>query len=66
MVNTKQCSQENIKQGQYDRHPRNFHSLNISTVNKDKYKRNSNIEEEERNVLKLDFGDTTEKLNGEY
>ena len=30
---------------QYDRH-----NLNISAVNKEKYKRNSNIEEEERQV----------------
>ena len=33
---------------QYDRHPNNFHNLNISAVNKEIYKRNSNIEEEER------------------
>ena len=51
---------------QYDRHPKNFHNLNINTVNKEKYKRNSNIEEEERHVLELDFGDTPEKLKGEY
>ena len=29
---------------QYDRHPKNFQNLNISAVNKEKYKRNSNIE----------------------
>ena len=31
---------------QYDRHPRNFHNQNISAVNKEKYKRKSNVEEE--------------------
>ena len=40
---------------QYDKHPRIFHNLNISSVNKEKYKRNSNIEEEERHLLELDF-----------
>ena len=50
---------------QYYRQPKNFHNLNISPVNKEKYKRNSNIEEE-RHVLELDFGDTLEKLKGAY
>ena len=43
-----------------------FHNLNISTVNKEKYKRNSNTEEEQRHVLEVDFGDTPEKLKREY
>ena len=51
---------------QYDRHPKNFHNLNISAVNKEKYKSNSSIEEEERHVLELDFKDTLENLKGEY
>ena len=50
----------------YDRHPKNFHNLNISVVHKEKYKRKSNLEEEDRHVLKLDFGDTLEKLKGKY
>ena len=50
---------------QYDIHPKNFHHLNISAVNKEKYKRNSNIEEEKQG-LKLYFGDALEKLKGEY
>ena len=51
---------------QYDRHPRNFHNLNIRAVDKKKYKRNLNIEEEERQMLELDFVDTPEKLKKEY
>ena len=47
---------------QHDRHPRNFQSLNVSVVNKEKCKRNLKIKEEERDVIELDFGDTTEKL----
>ena len=51
---------------QYDRHSKNYHNLNMSAVNKEKYKRKSNVEEEERYVLELDFGDKPEKLKGEY
>ena len=51
---------------QYDRHPKNVHNLNISAVNREKYKRNSNIEEEERHLLELDLGDTLEKLKEKY
>ena len=50
---------------QYDR-LKNFHNLNISAANREEYKRNSNIEEEERQMLQLDFGGTLEKLKGEY
>ena len=46
---------------QYDKQAKNFHNLKISTVNKEKYKGNSNVEEEERHMLELDFGDTAEK-----
>ena len=51
---------------QYDRHPENFYNLNIRAANKEKYKRKSNIEEEERQRLELDFGDMPEKLKEEY
>ena len=47
---------------QYEKHPENFHDLNISAVNKENYKRNSSKEEEEKQVLDLDFEDTSEKL----
>ena len=43
-----------------------FHNLNISAVNKEKCKRNSNIGGEERHLLELDFDDTPEKLKEEY
>ena len=51
---------------QYGKHPENFHNLNVSTVNKEKYKRNLKIEEEQRQKLDSDFGDTPEKLKREY
>ena len=52
---------------QYNRHPKNFHNLNIKAVSKERYKRKSSIKkEEERHVLELDFGNTPEKLEEEY
>ena len=51
---------------QNNRDPKNFYNLNIRAVNKEKYKRKSSIEEEERQMLELDFGDRPEKLKEEY
>ena len=51
---------------QHDRHPKNFYNLNNRAVNKEICKRNSNIEEKERHILELNFGDTPEKLKEEY
>ena len=50
---------------QYDKHPKNYHSLSISTVNKEKC-RTPDIKEEERDMLELDFGHTPNKLKEEY
>ena len=55
-----------IKYMQYDKHPKNFHNLSISVVHKEKSKGKSFLEEGERHLLDLDFGDTPEKLKGEY
>ena len=38
---------------QYDKHPKNYHSLSITTVNK--CRKTPNIKEEERDMLELDF-----------
>ena len=51
---------------QYDKHPRNFHSLNVSTINKENYKRNLKSEEKQSQKLDLDFDDTLEKLKREH
>ena len=52
---------------QNNRHPKNFHNLNIKAVHKKRYKRKLSIEkEEERHMLELEFGDTPEKLREEY
>ena len=48
---------------QYDRHPKNYHNLGISTVNK--CKNNLDIKEE-RDLTELDFGLTPDILKEEY
>ena len=45
---------------QYDRHPKNYHSLGISAANK--CRRNACINEEESDMLELDFGQTPDIL----
>ena len=46
---------------QYDRYPKNFYNLNIKAVNKEKYKRRSDTEEENNVGIKI-FGHKPEKL----
>ena len=48
---------------QYDRHPKNYHSLDISAVNK--CGKNPYMVEE-RGTLELDFGQTPDILREEY
>ena len=48
---------------QYDRHPKNYHSLHISAVNKSK----SNFDiKKEGDLIELDFGPTPDILKGDY
>ena len=48
---------------QYDRHPKNYHSLGISMVNKC----GKNLyAKEERDIIELDFGPTSDILREEY
>ena len=48
---------------QYDRHPKNYHSLGISAVNK--YRKNPCMIEE-RDTLEFDFGQMLDILREEY
>ena len=48
---------------QYDRHLKDYHNLDISTVNK--CKSNSDLKEE-RDIIELDFGPTPNILKEEY
>ena len=48
---------------QYDRHPKNYHSLGSSAVNRCK---NSLDTKEDRDIIELDFGPTLNILKEEY
>ena len=49
---------------QYDKHPKNYHNLCVSAVNK--CRKTPYIKEEERDMLELDFGHMPDKLKEEY
>ena len=51
---------------QQDRHPKNFYNLNTRSVNKDKYKKEFKYSRRGETNVRIDFGDTLEKLNGKY
>ena len=52
---------------QYERHPGNFYDLDIKTADQKSHKKiYSKSKEKERQILDLDFGDTPEKLKGDY
>ena len=48
---------------QYDRHPKNYHTLGISAVNK--YKNNLDMKDK-RDIIEKDFGPTLNILKEEY
>ena len=49
---------------QYDKHPKNYHSLSVNTVNK--CRRTPYRKEEERDMPELDFGHALDKLKDLY
>ena len=52
---------------QYDRHPRTFYDVDIKTIDLKSHKKiYDKFKEEERQILDLDFGNTPEKLRGDY
>ena len=51
---------------QYNKLPKNYHSLSISAVNTEKCRRTPYIKEEERDMLELDFGHAPNKLKDQY
>ena len=47
--------------------PKNLHDLNIKALDQENHKRMYNkLKEDERHTLDMDFGDTQDKLRGEY
>ena len=52
---------------QYDRHPKNFYDLDVKTIDHKSHKKiDGKFKEENRQILELDFGNTPEKLRGDY
>ena len=52
---------------QYDRHSRNFHDLDIKTIDQKSHRKiYDKFMEEDGQILELDFGNMPEKLKGEY
>ena len=49
---------------QYHKHPKNYHSLSVSVVNT--CKKTPHSEEEERDMLEVDFGHMPDILKEEY
>ena len=47
---------------QYNKHPKNFHSMSVRPINKMKNKIKSRKEEEERPISEIDFRDASERL----
>ena len=52
---------------QYDRNPREVYDLDIKAIDqKNCRKIYDRLKEEDRQVVEIDFGDTPDKLKGEY
>ena len=50
---------------QYDKHPKNFHSMSVRPINKIKNKTKSRKDEKERPMSEIDFRDTSDRLKDE-
>ena len=51
---------------QYDKHPKNFHTMSVRPVNKMKNKIKSRKDEKERPISEIDFRNTSDRLKEEY
>ena len=51
---------------QYDKNPRNFHTMSTKCINKMKDKIKSKNDERERSILEIDFVNTSDRLKEEY
>ena len=51
---------------QYDKHPKNIHTMSIKPINKMKNKIKSRKDEKERTISEIDFGKTPLRLKEEY
>ena len=51
---------------QYDKHPKNFHTISIRPINKMKNKTKGKMEEKEKPILEIESRDASYRLKGEY
>ena len=51
---------------QYNRHPKDFYDSDVKAIDQKKCKKMYDRYKEERHIWELDFGDTPEKLRGDY
>ena len=51
---------------QYDKHPKNIHSMSVRPINKTQNKIKNTMVEEEKPISEIDFRDTLERLKEEY
>ena len=52
---------------QYGKNPRDFNNLDIKAIDQKYHKRiNNKFKDEDRQITEIDFGDTLDKLKGEY
>ena len=52
---------------QYDRNPRDFYCLEVKAIEQKNHRKiYDRLKEEDRQVVELDFGNTLDKLKGEY
>ena len=51
---------------QYDKHPKNVHTMSVRPVNKMKNKSKGKKEEKEKPILEIDFRNTSYRLKEEY
>ena len=51
---------------QYDKHPKNFHSMSVRSINKMKIKIKSRKDEKERCMSEIDYRVTSDRLKEKY
>ena len=52
---------------QYDRNPGDFYNLDVKALDQKNHRMiYERLKEEDRQVIEIDFGDTRDKLKGEY
>ena len=61
-----QWSRNVINYEQYDKHPKNFHTMSVRPINKTKIRLKGKGEYKEKPILEIDFRNTSDRLKEEY